>query len=81
MSHRVVLPFMGRFTHYKRGGTYVVYFTARHTETEKQLMVYRCETTGQVWARPRHEFFEEVMVKCPIKGEVRFVPRFTRLKD
>lgn len=63
----------GRYRHYK-GMLYEVLGTARHTETEELLTVYRA-LYGEhgLWVRPAAMFNEEVVI-----DGVR-QPRFTRL--
>ena len=65
----------GRYRHYK-GPEYVVLGTARHSETDEILVVYRpVVTKGHegVWVRPLAMFTETVSV------EGRTVPRFAPL--
>jgi hypothetical protein len=52
----------GRYRHYK-GKDYEVLFTARHSETEEWLVVYRC-LYGDFsrWVRPLSMFTEIVCV-------------------
>lgn len=70
---RNVLP--GRYRHYK-GKDYEVIGTARHSETEEWLVVYRClYGDHSLWVRPLDMFNESVTVA----GEE--VPRFTRISD
>ncbi|MFL1404786.1 DUF1653 domain-containing protein [Marinobacter sp. M1N3S26] len=70
---RHVLP--GRYRHYK-GKDYEVIGTARHSETEEWLVVYRCLYGDySLWVRPLEMFNESVEVA----GEQ--VPRFTRISD
>lgn len=66
-------PLPGRYRHYK-GGEYEVIGTARHSETQEQLVVYRplYNDTG-LWVRPLAMFTETVLV------DGRSVPRFARL--
>ncbi len=63
-----VLP--GRYRHYK-GRDYQVLGVARHSETEEELVVYRCLYGNfSMWVRPLAMFTERVAVDG---GEV---PRF-----
>ncbi|WP_372758215.1 DUF1653 domain-containing protein [Litorivivens sp.] len=64
------IPKPGRYRHYK-GGEYEVLGTARHSETEELLVVYR-PLYGErgLWVRPLTMFTENVQV-----GEAS-VPRF-----
>ncbi|ABQ24478.1 DUF1653 domain-containing protein [Geotalea uraniireducens] len=65
-------PLPGRYRHYK-GGNYQVIGTARHSETDEQLVVYRClYDNDSLWVRPLAMFLEIVLV------EGREVPRFER---
>lgn len=70
-------PTPGRYRHYK-GGEYEVLGTARHSETDELLVVYRClYDNNSLWIRPLAMFMETV----EING--RAVPRFNpcRLAD
>jgi len=60
----------GIYRHYK-GNLYQVLHTARHSETEETLVVYRC-LYGEygVWVRPIEMFGESVTV------DGKLVPRF-----
>lgn len=70
---RTVEP--GRYRHYK-GKDYQVIGTARHSETEEWVVVYRClYGDHSLWVRPLDMFRESVEVA----GEQ--VPRFTRISD
>ncbi|WP_328185332.1 DUF1653 domain-containing protein [Marinobacter sp. OP 3.4] len=65
----------GRYRHYK-GKDYEVIGTARHSETEEWLVVYRClYGDHSLWVRPLEMFNESV----DVAGEE--VPRFTRIGD
>ena len=65
----------GRYRHYK-GMDYEVIGTARHSETEEPLVVYRClYGDHSLWVRPLAMFRETVEVA----GE--HVPRFARQDD
>ena len=60
----------GIYRHYK-GNLYQVLHTARHSETEESLVVYRCLYGNyDVWVRPLEMFTETVTV------EGKTVPRF-----
>lgn len=60
----------GMYLHYK-GGQYRVIGVARHSETEEELVVYRClYDNDSLWVRPLAMFVETVMV------DGREVPRF-----
>jgi hypothetical protein len=62
----------GRYRHFK-GGEYEVLGTARHSETEEVLVVYRPVTSPDWWVRPLEMFTETV------EHEGRRVPRFAPL--
>lgn len=65
----------GRYQHYK-GQNYEVLGVARHSETEEQMVVYRCLYGDfSLWVRPLAMFTETVEVA----GEQ--VPRFVWLDD
>ena len=73
IEQRVVPP--GRYRHYK-GNYYEVIGIARHSETEEQLVVYRClYGDHSLWVRPLAMFTELVSV------EGRQVPRFAWCDD
>ena len=60
----------GRYRHYK-GGEYTVLGTARHSETEEMLVVYRPEYGEKnLWARPLAMFL--AIVETPAGREPRF---------
>ena len=60
----------GRYRHFK-GGEYVVYGVATHSETEEPMVVYRpLYGEGKLWVRPL-SMFEETVER---NGET--VPRF-----
>ena len=66
-------PAPGLYRHYK-GGEYRVIGTARHSETDELLVVYRClYDNDSLWVRPLAMFMETVIVA----GQE--VPRFTPL--
>lgn len=65
----------GRYRHYK-GHLYEVIDVARHSETEEQLVVYRClRDDNSLWVRPLAMFLESV----DVAGQD--VPRFTRIEQ
>lgn len=62
----------GRYRHYK-GNFYQVIGTARHSETDERLVVYRpLYGEGGLWVRPEAMFAETVLV------DGKKVPRFER---
>ncbi len=65
----------GRYRHYK-GQDYEVIGTARHSETEEPLVVYRClYGDHSLWVRPLAMFRETV----ELGGEQ--VPRFALIEE
>lgn len=66
----------GRYRHYKKGHEYEVLGVARHSEAEKEFVVYRA-LYGKwgLWIRPAAMCLETVMV------EGLPPPRFQRLPD
>jgi len=65
----------GVYQHYK-GNMYEVYMTARHSETEEWMVVYKALYGEQgMWVRPYEMFVEEVEV------EGTLVPRFQKVED
>jgi hypothetical protein len=65
----------GRYRHYK-GNEYEVLETARHSETEELMVVYRkLYGDHSLWVRPLAMFLEDVEV------DGRPVPRFEWLGD
>lgn len=64
----------GKYQHYK-GNKYEVIGTAKHSETLEEMVIYKAlYGEGQIWARPKKMFFEEVEV------DGRKVPRFKQLE-
>ena len=65
----------GKYRHFK-GGEYEVLFTARHSETEEEMVVYRA-LYGEfgVWVRPLSMWNETVI------HEGREVKRFTYIGE
>ena len=54
------LPPPGRYRHFK-GGEYELFATARHSETEEWLVIYRpVDGEGGWWVRPAAMFTEMV---------------------
>jgi len=68
-------PAPGRYRHYK-GGEYQVIGTARHSETDELLVVYRClYDNDSLWVRPLAMFAETVTV------DGQKTPRFRRCEE
>jgi hypothetical protein len=65
----------GRYRHYK-GNEYEVIDTARHSETEEWLVVYRtCYGDRGLWVRPYEMFVEKVEV------DGKTIARFVHIGD
>ena len=65
----------GRYKHYK-GAFYELIDTARHSETEEWLVVYRTEYgEKEMWVRPLEMFCSSVEI------DGREVPRFAYVGD
>jgi len=65
----------GLYKHYK-GNIYEVYMTARHSETEEWMVVYKALYGEQgMWVRPYEMFVEKVEV------EGQMMPRFQKVDD
>ena len=68
-------PQPGLYRHYK-GGRYRVLGTARHSESDELLVVYRClYDNDSLWVRPLAMFMEMVTV------DGRVVPRFEQVDE
>ncbi|HIR57554.1 MAG TPA: DUF1653 domain-containing protein [Candidatus Gallacutalibacter pullicola] len=73
MSADMVKP--GKYRHFK-GGEYEVLFTARHSETLEEMVVYRAlYGDGGVWVRPLSMWTQQV------ERDGITQPRFTWLGD
>ncbi len=67
---------IGKYKHFK-GTIYEVIATAKHTETEEELVLYKdLENPEKIWARPKSMFLQEVdKPEDNYKG-----PRFKRIE-
>ncbi len=71
MTEQELTP--GRYRHYK-GGEYEVVGIARHSESDEQLVVYRClYDNDSLWVRPLAMFVERITI------EGKEVSRFSRI--
>lgn len=62
----------GRYRHYK-GGEYEVIGIARHSESDEELVVYRClYDNASLWVRPLSMFVEKIRIEG--KEVARFSP-------
>ena len=65
----------GRYRHFK-GNEYEVLFTARHSETEEEMVVYRAlYGDDSIWVRPASMWNEAV------ERDGNICPRFTYIGD
>jgi hypothetical protein len=65
----------GIYKHYK-GNLYEVVLTARHTETEEWMVVYKALYGEEgMWVRPYDMFMEKVKI------ESVWIPRFEKIED
>ncbi len=63
----------GKYRHYK-GREYEVFFVARHSETEEEMVVYRTLYGDfSYWVRPLEMFLESVEIDGALQ------PRFERI--
>ncbi len=68
----------GRYRHF-RGNEYQVLDTARHSETEEVMVVYRClYGDHSLWVRPLSLFAS--LVEVEIDGQLKSVPRFALIE-
>ncbi|MFC4388604.1 DUF1653 domain-containing protein [Gracilibacillus marinus] len=64
---------MEKYKHYK-GGIYEYMFTATHSETEEELVIYR-NSENRIFARPYKMFFEKVNI------DGVEIPRFKKMEE
>lgn len=65
----------GRYRHFK-GNEYTVLFTAKSTEDESEIVVYRAEYgANQIWGRPLKQFCDMVFSNGAL------VPRYSYIGD
>jgi hypothetical protein len=68
------------YIHYK-GGLYLVIGVGKHTETEEDMVIYRCYGDVQpLWIRPLKMFTNRVEIGDE-HGQVHEVQRFTLIAD
>jgi uncharacterized protein len=74
-------PTPGLYRHYK-GGEYRVIGTARHSETDELLVVYRCLCDNDsLWVRPLAMFCETVTVDGVEQPRFRLIQTSFTAKD
>lgn len=61
------------YIHFRNGKTYEVITIAECTDTHKDLVIYRCQLSSKVYARPREQWFE--LVDDP-NSTIHRIPRF-----
>lgn len=64
----------GTYQHYK-GNFYEVFTTAKHTETEEAMVLYKAKGKDQFWVRPLQMFCENV------EKDGQTLPRFKFMGD
>lgn len=47
------------YQHFK-GGVYVKLCEAKHSENKEELVIYACASSGEIFARPKNMFYENV---------------------
>jgi len=63
----------GRYQHYK-GEMYEVYMTARHSETEEWMVVYKALYGDEgMWVRPYEMFLEKLEVDGILVDRFKFI--------
>jgi hypothetical protein len=64
----------GLYKHYK-GNLYEVIMTARHSETEEWMVVYKTMYGDKgIWVRPYDMFMEKVEVDAVLVDRFEFIP-------
>ncbi|MCH1554007.1 MAG: DUF1653 domain-containing protein [Luminiphilus sp.] len=64
----------GRYRHFKYGNEYTVIDTARHSETQEAMVLYRAEYGERgLWVRPLDMFTEQVEDDGAIKPRFEYV--------
>ena len=64
---------IGKYRHYK-GGEYEVIATARHSETDEEMVVYRAlYGEGEIWTRPASMWNETVIHDYQLKNRFTFI--------
>jgi hypothetical protein len=72
-NHQPIRP--GRYRHFK-GNEYEVLFTARHSETMEEMVVYRAlYGEGGLWVRPA-AMWNETVIRDGVEQK-----RFTRIEE
>ena len=72
MNHQVQ---PGHYRHYK-GNLYEVIGVAKHSETEEQMVIYKCLYGDfSLWVRPLTMFLDTI----PVDGDL--VPRFAKVEE
>lgn len=64
----------GKYRHFK-GGEYEVLFSARHSETLEEMVVYRALYDNNIWVRPA-KMFDEIVLH---NGQR--IPRFSPIEE
>lgn len=64
----------GIYKHFK-GGMYEVLFTAKHSETLEEMVVYKSLTNGNIWVRPI-SMWNDTIIK-----DGNYCKRFTKVEE
>ncbi|MDP2860384.1 MAG: DUF1653 domain-containing protein [bacterium] len=65
---------LGTYRHFK-GHLCEVLGVAKHTETLEELVVYRHNETGELWARPKKMFLEKITVNGKKRARFEYLKR------
>lgn len=56
---RYSMNILNTYQHFK-GGIYIKLCEAQHSETQESLVVYACAVSGEIFARPKTMFYDQV---------------------
>ncbi|HNQ91427.1 MAG TPA: DUF1653 domain-containing protein [Alphaproteobacteria bacterium] len=62
------------YRHYK-GGLYIKLCEGLHTETDEELVVYACAVRGEVFCRPKDQFYADINENCYSGPRFTLIPR------
>jgi hypothetical protein len=62
----------GRYRHFK-GGLYEVLGEAKHSESLKDVVLYKYASENTLWVRPKKMFLEKVLVNGRKTSRFRFL--------
>ena len=76
LSEKPYLYVMDKYYRHFKGGVYRFIGTAKHSETQEEMVVYEAMYGGhQMWVRPKEMFFGKV------EWDGNTIPRFHELTD